>query len=814
MLKNIRTISRFAASVATAAILVPATSVAAQEATPASADTAEAGAETDGIVVTARRRAEDISRVPTTVTALGQEALQQRSIATQSDLQAAVPGLVVRETQSNNQLNYSIRGQTVDAFSGAATAVVPYVNEVPFVSGGVSSFFDLESVQVLKGPQGTLFGRNATGGAVLSTTARPQNEFAGNFKAGYGNYDAVNVEGMINVPLVDDKILFRGAFKVARRDGYIDNVYTGPVFGNNDNSELGKLNSKAFRASVLVRPVDGIENLTMVQYERTKGNNSGTRIFSVNRCGDRAPNGAPLVCNADFLFGPQLDANIGFPGAWAAVLAANPGYDPGGIRAAVVRQNEQLGFWQVNDAMPSFHSGKDLAITNTTTIDIGEGTRLKNIFGYSWSKAIDSTGQSGTPFLLISNYDINRPSTDALRNFANEVTNSSVSEELQLQGEALNKGLEYAFGGYFQEVRNHTIFPQTYFGLNPVSPPASTTSNFKVNDRSVAAYAHGTFDLGVLAGLEGLKFSIGGRYAWEKISLTHQPGGTFFGLTTPDAKFDRASWNLGLEYQVNSSLMLYAVARESWRAGGINGVAPPALSATITNTDKFKAEVAQDFEGGFKYNGDIGATRAHLYLSAYTMQVKNVQRTLFPNNPVNPALGSIAITVNVPKARIKGLELDAGAKPADWLSIGVTGAHTDAKFTDNIAAPFGVPTAFGPVADVPRWSGSAYAVITVPLGDMGSIDLRGDVYSQTGFYFSNTSTSLTPNTRLPGYTTANFRLDWSDIGGSQFGAALWVRNAFNEEYYVGGLAQGGSLGSNSANVGRPRMYGAEVRVTF
>lgn len=765
----------------------------------------------EAVIVTARRRAEDISRVPTTVSALEGAALAERSIGTQADLQAAVPGLIVRETQSNNQLNYSIRGQTVDAFSGSSTAVVPYVNEVPFVAGGVASFFDLESIQVLKGPQGTLFGRNATGGAVLSTTARPKNEFSGSMKGGYGNRDAFNAEGAVNLPIVEDRVLLRAAFKAARRNGYIDNVYTGPVFNSNDNSELGELHSNAGRISLLLQPSDAFENLTMVQYERTRGNNSGARIYSVNGCGDTGPDGSPLNCGADFLFGPQLDTNIGFPGAWAAVLTANPGYDPAGIEAVLARQNDELGFWEVNDMMPSYHRGEDLAISNTTTFKFGTHLQLKNIFGYSDSKAIDSTGQTGTPYLLISNYDINRPSSDSLRNFANEVTNESISEELQLQGDALNEGLEYVVGGYFQEIRNHTIFPQSYFGLSPIIPPASTTSNFKLKDESTAVYAHGTFDLGVLAGLDGLKFSVGSRYAWEKIGVDHQPGGTFFGLTTPDAKFDRASWNAGFEYQANPSTMLYLVARESWRAGGINGVAAPALSATLTNTDKFKSEVAQDFEGGIKFNSG----RTHAYLSAYTMDVKNVQRALFPANPVNPALGSVAITVNVPKARIRGFELDAGIEATDWLNLGLTAAHTDAKFTKNIAEPFGVTTVFGPVADTPRWSGSAYAVVSVPLaGDLGTARLRGDVYRQTSFYFSNTANSQNPGTKLPAYTLTNFRLDWDEIAGSQFGLGLWIRNAFNEKYYVGGLPLGLSLGVNSANVGRPRMYGAEVRFDF
>lgn len=766
------------------------------------------------IVVTARRRDEDISRVPTTVTAFGADALEQRSIATQSDLQAAVPGLVVRETQSNNQLNYSIRGQTVDAFSGSSTAVVPYVNEVPFTAGGIASFFDLQSIQVLKGPQGTLFGRNATGGAVLSMTAQPTDEYKGSIKLGYGNLNAINVESMVNVPIASDKVLFRAAFKIARRDGYIDNVYAGPVFNGNDNSELGKLDSTAVRGSLLLRPSDTVQNLLMVQYERTKGNNSGTRIFSFNTCGSTGSDGTILACGAHFLFGPQLDTNIAFPGAWAAVLAANPGYDPAGIQGVLARQNNQLGFWQVNEGMPSIHRGDDWAVTNTTTIDLSDSLTLKNIFGYSHARAIDATGQTGTPYLLISNFDINRPGNAPLRNFANDVVNESISDELQLQGSAWSDALEYIVGGYFQKLRNRTIFPQSYFALSPVIPPASTTSHFSSTDRSTALFVHGTFDLGVLAGLDGLKFSAGGRYAWEKISLEHLAGGTFFGLTTPDAKFDRASWNIGLEYQATPELMLYAVARESWRAGGINGVAPPALSATVTNTDKFKAEVAQDFEGGLKYNGLIGSTRARAYLSAYTMKVKNVQRALFPTNPVNPALGSIAVTVNVPEARIKGLEAELGVNVASWLELGVNAAHTDAAFTKNIALPFGVPTAFGPVADVPSWSGSAYAVATIPLTGDATLKLRGDVYSQSSFYFSNTSISSTPDTKLPGYTTANFRIDADDLFAPGLGFGFWIRNAFNEKYYVGGLAQGGSLGVNSANVGRPRMFGAELRAEF
>lgn len=766
------------------------------------------------IVVTARRRSEDISRVPTTVTALGAEALEARGITQQSDLQSAVPGLTIRETQSNNNLNYAIRGQTVDTFSGSSTAVVPYVNEVPFTAGGVASFFDLESIQVLKGPQGTLFGRNATGGAVLSTTARPKDDFGGYLKAGYGNLDAVDAEGAVNLPLIQDTVLFRAAFKIARRDGYIKNVHTAPLFREVYNRRLGEVHRNAFRGSLLLRPSDNIENLTVFQYERSKGNNSGTHIYSINRCGDVGRDGNPLNCGVHALFGPQLDGLFG-PGAWAQVLAANPGYNPGGIEGALDRQRNELGFWQVDSDSPSFHRGRDWFVTNNTTLDVNDNLKIKNIFGYSKSNAIDSTEQTGEPFLLITNYDYNRPDNDPLRNFANQVKAESISNELQLQGSALGGGIDYILGGYYQRIKSHTIFPQSYFGLNPLLTPASTTSNWKTKDTTKALFAHATFDLGELAGLDGLKFSAGGRYAWEKITAVHQPGGTYFGMLTNPFKDDRASWNVGLEYQANPDLMVYVIARESWRSGGINGSAAPYLSATFTDTDKFASEVAQDFEAGIKYSGRVADRPARLFLSAYTMKVKNIQRVLFVNHPILPDLGSIAITVNVPKARIKGLELEAGIQPADWLDIGITGALTDAKFTNNITRPFGNPVALGPVADTPKYTGTAYAAITLPVdSDNGTLKVRGDVYAQSKFYFSHAENSVNPGSKLPGYHIINFRVDWENVMGTDFGISGYVKNAFNKKHYVGGLPLGGTMGVNSANVGRPALYGVEVKYTF
>lgn len=161
----------------------------------AHAEEGEAGAKRsiDEVVVTARRKEESLQDVPIAVSAFGAEQIKQRGIDTEADLQVSTPGLQVRVTNSSNQLNYSLRGQTVDSFSNSQPAVLAYVNEVQTTGVSASSFFDMESIQVLKGPQGTLFGRNATGGAVLYQAKRPENEFGGYVTAGIGSFDARGV---------------------------------------------------------------------------------------------------------------------------------------------------------------------------------------------------------------------------------------------------------------------------------------------------------------------------------------------------------------------------------------------------------------------------------------------------------------------------------------------------------------------------------------------------------------------------------------------------------------------------------------------
>src|SRR4051812_17293069 len=180
---------------------VPATTPTPPVPTTAPEAQTSAPAESGDIVVTARRREENISKVPISITALGGETLKQKQVTSEIDLQRTVPGLTVRQSGSANQFNFALRGQSVDTYSGSPPAVPAYIDEAQIVQQSAGTFYDLEGIQVLKGPQGTLFGRNSTGGAVLFQTAKPTDKFGGYLLGRYGNHSAKHLEGAVNVPL-------------------------------------------------------------------------------------------------------------------------------------------------------------------------------------------------------------------------------------------------------------------------------------------------------------------------------------------------------------------------------------------------------------------------------------------------------------------------------------------------------------------------------------------------------------------------------------------------------------------------------------
>lgn len=765
------------------------------------------------IVVTARRRAEGIESVPAAITAFGAAQIQERGLRTEEDLQSATPGLVLRQTQGQNQLNYSIRGQTVDAYTGSSPSVVPYVNDVQLNAGGASSFFDIESIQVLKGPQGTLFGRNATGGAVLYGTAKPTDEFEGYLQFTAGNYEFFQGQGAINAPIVAEKVLLRLAFDLATRKGFQTNIFNG--------KKLGSLRTATGRASLTLRPSSDFENTTVFQYGKQGGTNTGLKAFSIYNNGATGPDGTPLSSAVSDFYSPAgFEATFG-PGSWSQYIAANPGIvrsQPNALQTGLpgfLPYLKTLPFYSTVSLEENRHRATVYFGTNTTSYEVGSNITLKNILGYSYSHTLDDQPQLGIPYGAQYTGNLN------LGQFGNDVKSKSFSEELQLQGKALNDRLDFIVGGYYQKSSQSIFYPQTYYNVYPlpgVNGPYGfgNTSDYKNTNTSKAIFAQATYDFSD-AGLNGLSLTGGLRYTWEKVTLKHLTRSTNRNGEFQSLDFKKPSWEVGLTYQATPELLTYIKTRGSWRSGGLNGNAAPIDAPASGGGNQFSPETVKDVEAGAKFSGRVLGRPASLNVAVYKMWIKNVQRFLTPT-VCDPDLGvcySLAVTATVPSAKVQGIEIDGTINPASWLTIGGSFAYTDAKFSNNVALLYGVDYVFNPYPDTPKVSGSAFMRVALPVSsDLGDMSLRGDVYAQSAQYFSANAGSSMPQTRLPAYTLVNARYEWRNIAGSSFSFSAFVRNLLDEKYYSGGLAEGASFGANGAAVGRPRMFGAEVRLDF
>ena len=515
-----------------AAAQMPASASAPTDPTSTAPDTRAASSrETGDIVVTARRRAENLSKVPIAITAFSGEALARQSIRSESDLQAATPGLLVRETGSNNVFSYAIRGQSIDAYSNSAPAVIPYIDDVYVKSYSTSAFYDLSSVQVLKGPQGTLFGRNTTGGAILYHTQDPSGSGDQGFLyARGGNLDTYQITGAVTARL-SDNLSLRLAGNHTRDGGYIHNIFNNEMDGGNtDNSVRGTLRA-------VISP--SLKTTTTVQYSHDDGKNAPATLYSINPCGSSADT-PPRFDVTACLFSP---ANPTFQ----AYVASNPALFPGGLAAYVNYQKNVLGIWGASIDSELNHNAYTVLAINTTEAALSPTLSLKNIAGWSRSAKHDNYDFDGTSYGIFANVPGDNAQVQQTTQY---------SEELQLQGKVLHDSLTFTLGGFYSKETDYTQSADYVFDFYPLAPhPAPTVYRFDVSDVSLAGFFQATYNL-----TDALHLTGGFRYSSDKLVAQNLPGSLYYALpgTLPiqrrtDAK---PSWTAGIDDQITPSLEL------------------------------------------------------------------------------------------------------------------------------------------------------------------------------------------------------------------------------------------------------------------
>lgn len=776
------------------------------------------------VVVTARRAEETVQTVPISVSAISGDVLADRKIDSGVALQNTVPSLSVYSL-SRDEETFSMRGlgSANTSAAGQAPSVMVYFAQVPLPSGdggGPGRYFDLQNVQVLKGPQGTLFGRNSTGGAVLFEPQRPSNKLEGYGQVQVGNYSDREFEGAVNLPLVSDVLSSRLSLKTAKRDGFTKNVTDGKDL--DDRDYLGG------RLSVLFTPNDAFENLFVADYFKSNTNGSSNNILGINpdyvlsgasSNPDNPFFGVPLRLSgsgpysAEALGTMQAMVKLGYApqsdlDALQHAAAAAGGaylYDSSIVNGLLAQQNS-LGARKVaySAGLDSRNKVEAWGFSNTSQYNLTENLSLKNILGYRTYKQFLRSDKDGSPLAMLDGITESGPTA-----FLEQWT-----DELQLQGNSFDQRLDWTVGvfgltghapGWMHDDHNY------YGGVS-----GSKTTKSRESSRSV--YGQATYDLSDF--VEGLKFTAGYRYTKDHRELRQSslqngmcalvPGDDVDSaacLLELKRNFGSGSYQVGFDYQVTPDLLLYATHRRGYRSGGLN------TEGTAVGRSAYDPERVTDIEIGAKadwyISNDISA-RTNLALYRTKRSDAQVSQAFSVLAGVDPTI--VNVIVNEAEATIKGAEFDGRLIFAQGLDLSLSWAYTDAGFDKYYdirtqSTLTNMPYPFTPRSKLTL--GARYQLpIPEALGDM-NVAVNWSRSSAINF-----NVAPDPYGKQDSYQQTDAYLNWNHILDSTVNASLFVTNLSNQKYLIGGYPLYNTAGFSTGIYNEPRMWGLSLKYSF
>ncbi|MFC0204340.1 TonB-dependent receptor [Novosphingobium soli] len=811
----------------------------------------------DEIVVTARRVEERLQDVPISMTVFDDTQLDNRNVTSGADLATYTPSLSANSRYGPEAASFALRGFVQENFTSPSVAV--YFADVigPRAQGGtpggngagVGQFFDLQNVQILKGPQGTLFGRNTTGGAVLIVPQRPKDELGGYLEGSYGNFDMYRLQGVLNVPL-SDTFKVRLGFERHKRDGYLKNRSDiGP-------DALGDVNYWAVRAAVVADLTPNLENYTIVRYSHSDSNGITGKVTVANAAGcdqgvDRSRFGLPTA------------------GTTASFLA------PIACAQGIARSRSQnYGYWDVENGNPDPYLKIDQwSVINTTTWNASDTITIKNIASYQQfaqrqafnigadNYVIPASNPNpafrGLPFTWVGLApDPNLPNVEQY----------TATEELQIQGRSSDGKLNYVLGGYYETSGPLSPFQGSYSPISytsnvtvapgvtiPVLATISCTDLQALQCRGVDSLGTGRFPGLVQNSLTRYDYENIGFFAQGTYNLTDQlsvtggirytidkvtgEGATrqifFYAPNTPTftcaayptrsavnpencltqikQKSEKPTWLIDIDYKPIPDVLLYAKYSRGYRQGNVNASNTVPVAWGPEKVDAYEIGAKTSFRG--TVSGYFNVAAFYNDFSDQQLAANLVPDPSIPNNTNSPAQA----IVNAGKSKIQGVEIDAAINAyGAGVSVGYAYLDTELKsYSPPVFAGYLPPTTGalvgGALPQSPKHRITITPSYTLPLDEsLGQVTIAA-TYTYTA---KQVASNDTPLGILPSSNLWNLNLNWNSIGGSPVDLAGFVTNLTNEKYpiFVGNSWL--STGTESLILGQPRMYGVRLKVRF
>jgi outer membrane receptor protein involved in Fe transport len=731
--------------------------------------------EIDEVIVTAQRREENLQLVPIAVTAADADALQQARVDSLKDINLISPS--TNFDTSNNaatSANIRIRGiGTVGNSRAFEGAVGVFIDGVYRTRSGqaLQNGLDIDALEVVRGPQGTLFGKNTSAGALLVSSTRPElSALDSNLELSYGNYETVLARGLINVPLGD-----RAALRVSSLWGQADGFIEDPNGGDYNDRK-----PRAGKAQLLLEPVDGLSLRLVTDYSEENNNCCYGQIDGVD---------GPLQ--------PLISALTQARG----LRTPSRNFDDYEQVLSNDTQQEVIDKGAVLLVDWEFGTGKSLhSVTALRSWELNQD-----------GLDADSTGAN----ILVVN--------EAFRT-------DFFSQEFTLNGTLGSS--DYVLGVYFADEDidsgNQVLFgdqAQTYFdvllgaqGLPPgfAAAPAGlvTDATFPATSRSYAAFTHWNVQL-----TEPLKLVIGARYSEEdktgahiRSFFTSLPNAAFrivgsapspeYSAKTSDGEI---SGTLGLQYQFLPQVMGYASYSRGFKAGGVNfdnnGAGsrfnnPAEVPGAIPQDPRFKPEFVDGYEIGFKTTYGNGRVRTNV--AAFYDEIEDLQ--------VGQFFISQFRIINAPEATVYGVEIENRFAVTEVLTLDLDAIYL-------AEAQFGTAAAIQNLSDrrfaqSPDLAMNLALKVDQPLsGDLALIGRAAAVY--TGDQFTNTSNNLRRDDQTELNLSIGLKLPSKDMS-----IVAWCQNCTDERYVTQHFNSPLQAGDTNGYVSTPMTYGVTVRVSF